>query len=61
MEDEFRLAGELIVMSVLQGGPAPCFLAEEVVFYLLRQPLLYEKNTGAYRNICQNVSQNLVM
>ena len=56
MDDEFRLAGETITMSLLQGGPAPCFLAEEVIHYLLRQPLSNENNTGVYRTICQNVS-----
>jgi hypothetical protein len=43
-------------MSVLQGGPAPCFFAEEVVKYLTKQPLSCEKNNGAYKTICEKVS-----
>jgi hypothetical protein len=56
MKGEFRLAGEIIAMSVLQGGPAPCFFGEEVVKYLTKQPLLCEKNNGAYKTICEKVS-----
>ena len=33
--NEFKLAGELMASSVLQGGPAPCFLSEAAFQYIL--------------------------
>ncbi len=57
MDGKFRLAGEIIAMSLLQGGPAPCFFPQEVVKYLTRQPLSFEKNNGVYKTICEKVSQ----
>lgn len=33
VNNEFRIAGELMVLSFAQGGPAPCILAEEVFDY----------------------------
>jgi hypothetical protein len=41
----FKLAGELMVMSILQGGPAPNFLNPVVYSYLSREPLCPENNT----------------
>ena len=36
---DFSMAGELMVMSILQGGPAPNFLDSSVFQYLVNQPL----------------------
>ena len=55
MDGEFQLAGEIIAMSLLQGGPAPCLFSEEVVQYLTKQPLSYDKSSDACRSICQKV------
>ena len=33
-ENEFFIAGNLMAMSVVQGGPAPCFLAKWVYDYV---------------------------
>ena len=35
VNNEFRIAGELMALSFAQGGPAPCILAEEVFDYLV--------------------------
>ena len=45
MDKEFQLAGEIIAMSLLQGGPAPCLFSTEVVKYLTKQPLSYDKSS----------------
>ena len=39
LDGDFSMAGELMVMSVLQGGPAPNFLDSSVFQYLVKQPL----------------------
>lgn len=33
--NEFKVAGELMAGSVVQGGPAPCFLSKEVFHYIV--------------------------
>ena len=35
INDEFRIAGELMAISFAQGGPAPCIFAQEVFDYLV--------------------------
>lgn len=34
-EDEYFLAGKMIVVSMIHGGPAPHFLSKHLVNYLL--------------------------
>lgn len=36
-EDEYYLAGKMIAVSVVHGGPGPHFLSEELVHYLAGQ------------------------
>lgn len=33
--NEFTVAGELMAASVVQGGPAPCFLSKEAFGYIV--------------------------
>ncbi|XP_030594559.1 G2/M phase-specific E3 ubiquitin-protein ligase-like isoform X1 [Archocentrus centrarchus] len=37
-EDEYFLAGQMIAVSVVHGGPGPHFLSEDLVQYLAGQP-----------------------
>ncbi|XP_062866425.1 G2/M phase-specific E3 ubiquitin-protein ligase-like [Trichomycterus rosablanca] len=37
-EDEYYLAGKMIAVSVVHGGPGPHFLSEDLVHYLAGQP-----------------------
>ncbi len=54
---QFRLVGELMVMSVLQGGPAPNFLDSAVYSYISRTSLDPDKNKNILSgNIAKNVS-----
>ncbi|XP_046841801.1 uncharacterized protein LOC124435915 [Xenia sp. Carnegie-2017] len=46
MANDFRLLGEAMVMSVIQGGPAPNFLNESIFQYIAKQDLSAEN--------CQN-------
>ena len=32
--DKFKIAGELMAASIVQGGPAPCFLSEVAYLYM---------------------------
>lgn len=38
-EDEYYLAGKMIAVSVVHGGPGPHFLSKDLVHYLAGQPL----------------------
>lgn len=33
--NKFKTAGELMAASIVQGGPAPCFLSEEAYAYIV--------------------------
>ena len=33
--NKFKTAGELMSASIVQGGPAPCFLSEEAYAYIV--------------------------
>jgi hypothetical protein len=33
-KEEFKIAGELMSMSIVQGGPAPCFFNKCVYLYI---------------------------
>ena len=58
---QFRIAGELMVMSMLQGGPAPNFLDSEVYAYISRTTLDPDKNTNIVnKNIAKNVGFSFV-
>ena len=34
-EEEFKIAGEIIASSIVQGGPVPCFLSSSVYAYIV--------------------------
>ena len=34
-EEEFKIAGEVMASSIVQGGPAPCFLSSSVYDYIV--------------------------
>lgn len=33
--NKFKITGELMAGSIVQGGPAPCFLSEEAYAYMV--------------------------
>ena len=35
LNEEYRYAGELMASSIVQGGPAPCFLSKDTFSYIL--------------------------
>ena len=54
---EFRMCGEIMGMSLVQGGPAPSFLAPPVAAYLVGNPLTTEGNKNQlYKSACESVS-----
>ena len=34
--EEYTIAGELMSMSIVQGGPAPCFLKRYIYFHIAK-------------------------
>ena len=54
---QFCIVGEIMVMSILQGGPAPTFLDQTVYSYISRTTLDPEKNNNIlHRNVAKRVS-----
>ena len=54
--EEFKLCGEVMMMSVLQGGPVPNFLAPPLAAYFVGKPLsLAEVKNIKYKKACENV------
>lgn len=54
---QFRIVGEIMVMSILQGGPAPTFLDQTVYSYISRTTLDPEKNNNIlHRNVAKRVN-----
>lgn len=40
MNEDYKLVGEVMGMSILQGGPAPNFLCENLFSYLAQKHLV---------------------
>ena len=55
---DFRLVGELMVMSILQGGPAPSFLQADIFAYLTNQPLSPQNSGSKYEAAANKVLNN---
>ena len=54
--EEFKLCGEVMMMSVLEGGPAPNFLAPPLAAYIVGKPLSpAEVMNIKYKKACENV------
>ena len=50
----FRTVGEIMVMSILQGGPAPNFLSPATYSYISRKPLNPNDNTNEMNKTIAN-------
>ena len=56
---DFRIAGEIMSMSVLQGGPAPTFMNADVYKYITKQALtVKELPESKYKEIAKVVCCN---
>ena len=51
---EFCLAGEIMVMSILQGGPAPNFLLPSTYSYISKESLCPDVNTDILNKTIAN-------
>lgn len=40
INEEYKLVGEAMIMSIVQGGRAPSFLSENLFSYLAQKPLV---------------------
>jgi len=54
---DYLFAGELMVMSMLQGGPAPAFLNPSEFAYLSKGSLAPEDNEGNYKAVAMKVNK----
>ena len=60
--EEFVLAGEVMVLSILQGGPAPSFLHPSLFKFIANLPLCAELDCepSQYQRAALKVSEKLV-
>ena len=55
LDGDSKMAGELMVMSILQGAPAPNFLDSSVFQYLVKQPLSPKQLPTHYKEFALKV------
>lgn len=53
---DYLFVGELMVMSMLQGGPSPAFLHPSVFAYLSKGSLAPDNNEGSYKAVAMKVN-----
>ena len=56
LNNEFKIAGEVMVMSIIQGGPAPAFIAPSAYAFLTGQPLDVDSVADPERDLLRQVS-----
>ena len=53
---DFKLAGEIMAMSILQGGQAPNLITSQIFNYLCGNLSIYQMNSVPHRELCEKVS-----
>ena len=53
---DFKQAGEVISMSILQGGHAPNFLQQHIFDYLCGNLSIERMNSASNKEICEKVN-----
>jgi hypothetical protein len=57
--EDFRVAGELMAMSIVQGGPGP-YLFSSVIYNIISKDLAIEDCKSSFiKDTCQKVCQKL--
>lgn len=54
---DFKLAGEIMAMSIMQGGQAPNLLASQTFNYLCGNLSVCQINSIPHRELCEKVSR----
>ena len=55
MQNDYKFCGELMVMSILQGGPAPSLLSQTVFEYLISDLKIENIHSSQYKRLCEEV------
>ena len=53
---DYRLAGEMMAMSVIQGGQAPHFISAQIFKYLCGDRSVNNMNSIVHKELCEKVS-----
>lgn len=53
---DFKLAGEIMAMSIIQGGQAPNLLASQVFNYLCGNFSIPQMSSIPHKELCEKVS-----
>lgn len=52
---DFKIAGEIMAMSIMQGGQAPNLMASQIFDYLCGKLSISQMNSVSSREICEKV------
>ena len=53
---DYKLAGEIMAMSILQGGQAPNLITSQIFNYLCGNLSIYQMNSVPRQELCEKVS-----
>ena len=53
---DYRLAGEIMAMSVIEGGQAPHFISAQIFKYLCGDRSVNNMNSIVHKELCEKVS-----
>ena len=55
MQNEYKFLGELMAMSIMQGGPAPNLFSQNVFDYLINDLKIENIHLSLYKCVCKQV------
>lgn len=55
MQGDYKVCGEVIAMSIMQGGQAPCLFSQSVFEYLMRDLKIANIHSSFYKSVCEQV------
>ena len=58
INEDYKMVGQVMGMSVLQGGPAPNFLSENLFLYLVQRQLV---DKGCSQGCCDIIKKVLIL
>ena len=60
LNENYEIAGELLVMSILQGGPAPCFMEHCLYQFIAKLPIPTRDLPSEWKLFAEKVKQYFI-
>lgn len=55
MQSDYKVCGELIAMSIMHGGQAPCLFSQSMFEFLIRDLKIANIHSSFYKSVCEQV------